>query len=163
MLRARLSPSAGTDAPISPRYYAVPHYSRRDTIYRDAPISVIPQCLADSLSAETEAPISVDTVTTRAAIRSISLLTQLSDTIYRDAPISVDTAVSHYSRHAGACRRTGAHSDRAAAGSHAALALGSVLAGIGNRGPSVSRPRVGWGWRNLNRRTRAGSVAAASG
>ena len=40
--------------------------------------------------------------------------------------------------------------------------LCSAWACIGNRGPSASRPRVGGGWRNLNRRTIAGSVAAAS-
>ena len=33
-----------------------------------------------------------------------------------------DTAVSRYSRRTGACHRTGAHSDRAAVGGHAALA-----------------------------------------
>ena len=59
----------------------------------------------------------------------------------------VDTSVSRYSRRAGVLP----------------WPLGSGRASIGNRGPSASRPRVGWGWRNLNRQTRAGSAAAASG
>ena len=71
-----------------------------------------------------------------------------------------DTAVSHYSP----ARAAGQAPTRIEWRLEATppWPLGSARAGIGNRGPSASRPRVGGGWRSLNRRTRAESVAATS-